>query len=81
MNLLEFLYLIGCGVSFFMALNELSYKKKGEDYSNVEFATLMILALLFSLTSWGFTIYEIYFDKDVKKKKKEEEDENNTAGV
>lgn len=64
MNLLEFIYLIGCGVSFLMALNELAFKGKGEEYSSAEFIGLISVATLFASTSWGFVIYEKYFDKE-----------------
>lgn len=64
MNLFEFLYLIGCGTSFFMALKELSFKEKKETYSNTEFTSLVLAAILFALTSWGFVIYEKYFKRE-----------------
>lgn len=67
MNLIEFIYLIGCGVSFFMALNELAFKDEGEVYSSAEFIGLMLAATLFASTSWGFVIYEECFDKEKQK--------------
>lgn len=67
MGFLEFVYLIGCGVSFFMALDELSDKKKGERYTDAEFIAFILVATLFASTSWGFVIYEKCFDKEKQK--------------
>ena len=61
MNIFEFMYLIGCGTSFFMALSEFAPQGE-EDCSDVGFASLILIAILCASTSWGFVIYEKYFD-------------------
>lgn len=67
MGFLEFVYLIGCGVSFFCAVKELGGHKSEKKKDDAEFLALIIVSAFAAVFSWAFVIYNKYFNEEKQK--------------
>lgn len=64
MGLIEFMYLIGCGISFLCAIKDFADKSRDCERTDSELLALLVLAFIIALFSWSFVIYKKYFDKE-----------------